>query len=650
MCGISGFNFEDRALIKKMCDVITHRGPDQGGIYTDKGISLGHRRLSIIDLSEKGTQPMCNENKDIWIVFNGEIYNYKELRSDLENKAHKFRSETDTETIVHAYEEYGEDSVKKLNGDFAFAIYDSRKKKLLLARDRLGIKPLYYYLDGGRIIFASEIKAILQHKIKKEVNLESLSKFITLRYIPPSETIFKNIYKLKPGHLLSYDLKNKTHTISRYWAPDISNGNILPASESFFIKKIQNLFKDCVNRRLMSDVPLGAYLSGGIDSSSVVAMMSMISKEANSKEEVKTFSVGFGYGEEIDELQHAKHISEHFGTNHKEYTVKSDLVKLLPKIAWHSDEPLADPALIPVYLLAQNAKKEVTVVLTGDGGDEVFAGYEQCKFLMLMEKMKKISLIKKTVLPFAVKNSPKFLLNRFFKYASSLGDEGIKRAVNLLRSDGKGSSYLDIVSIFNEEDKKAVLLDDAYKKIKSPNLSRWLDAEYFNNKNNYLNQILAMEMETVLPEDFLMKADKMNMAHAVEERVPFLDHRLVELSFTIPPKLKLNGFNEKYILKKAMADFIPKKIISRQKQRFYVPIDLWIREDLKYWADILLDRETIKRQGYFDYAYIEKIRRNYSKSRLYYARQLWSLLAFQLWHRIFIENEMHSEIDLNKIY
>lgn len=649
MCGICGFNFEDKALIKKMCELISHRGPDQGGIFTDKNISLGHRRLSIIDLSEKGMQPMCNENKDIWIVFNGEIYNYMELRAELEQKKHRFYSETDTETIVHAYEEYGEECVKKLNGDFAFAIYDSKEKKLLLARDRLGIKPLYYYADKNKLVFASEIKAILEHEVKREVNFEALNKFITVRYVPPPETIFKNIYKLKPGHLLSYDLKNKKCAISKYWNPDISNGNILPASETFFIKKMQDLLKDCVNRRLMSDVPLGAYLSGGIDSSSVVAMMSMIHKENSSKEEVKTFSVGFGYGEEIDELRHAKSMSEHFGTDHKEYIVKSDLVKLLPKIVWHSDEPLADPALIPVYLLAQNAKKEVTVVLTGDGGDEVFAGYEQCKFMLPMERLRKLKMLRKNIAPFIIKNTPHFVLNKFFKYASSLGEEGIRRATALLRSDSKGDDYLNIVSIFDNNDKKEILLDDIRNRIKNPNLSGWLNSEYFNNKNNYLNQILAMEMGTVLPEDFLMKADKMNMAHAVEERVPFLDHRLVDLSFTIPPKLKLRGFNEKYILKKAMAKFIPKNIISRQKQRFYVPIDLWIREDLKYWADILLDKETIKRQGYFDYSYIEKIRKNYSKSRLYYARQMWSLLTFQLWHRIFLENDVHSEIDLNKL-
>ncbi len=628
MCGISGFDWDDRKLIKEMSDCIAHRGPDAFGYYTDRNISLGHRRLAIIDLSPRGKNPLFNEDGDVCIVFNGEIYNYLEIKEKL--KSHKFYSRTDTEVIVHAYEEFGEKCVELLNGDFAFAIYDREKKKLFLARDRLGVNPLYYYHKDGKFVFASEYKAILKAGIERKISREALNSFITFRYIPGEDTLVEGIKKLLPAHYLVYDLKSKKLEVKRYWG---INAAIEDKNEDYFVQKIRAVFRDAVIKRMMSDVPLGAYLSGGIDSSSVVAMM-----QQNSEEAIKTFSVGFGYGEETDELKHAKLISEHFRTDHQEFIVKADLINLLPEIVYHTDDPMADPALIPVYLLSKHAKKKVTVILTGDGGDEVFAGYEQCRFL---PKINRMNPLIKNSLPFALKLAPKSLLNRVFKYTSSLGDEGINRTIKVIKAGSRAKSYLEFVSIFDDDEKKLLYSE---KMPLENSFEKEFNEKYFGSNIDFLNQILLMEIDTVLPENYLMKANKMTLAFGVEERVPFLDHRLVELSFTIPPGMKVRGMNEKYIFRKAMQPFVPKEIIARKKQRFYVPIDLWIKEELRPMVEEFLSEKNIKKHGYFNYRYVEHILKNYEKSRLYYARQLWNLLTFEIWHKLYIEQLNFKEV------
>ena len=626
MCGITGFNWDDKELVKRMCNSISHRGPDGEGFYNDERVSLGHRRLSIIDLSENGKQPMCNEDETVWIIFNGEIYNYSEIKSELEKKGHRFKSKTDTETIIHAYEEYGEECLHLFNGDFAFAIYDKNKKTIFLARDRLGIKPLYYFAEENKFIFASEIKAILQSpQVSKKVNLEALNKFVSYRYNFGEGTMLENIFKILPGTYLIYNLKDNFITKKVFWSSNFSDNGIINESEEYFAKKTRELFKDCVQKRLMSDVPLGVYLSGGIDSSSVVAMMSQIVKEP-----IKTFSVGFGFGEETDELNYAKKVSEKFGTEHKEFTVTSDLVNLLPKIIWHCDEPLADPALIPVYLLSEQAKKHVSVVLTGDGSDEIFAGYEQNKILTLARKTRFVPFRKQMASVF-LKSIPTKFFDKFFKYSSALGEEGEKRALKLLQNiSNPAKAYEEIVSIFDEDERKEVLLPD---KQTCFSLSK-----YFTGKNNLVNEILQFELKNQLSDNMLLKADKMTMASGVESRVPFLDHRLVELSFRMPVKYKLKGLQDKYILKKAMNGTIPNEIINRKKQRFYVPIDLWMLKELKPMLDEELSQQNIERQGYFNYEYIAKVKEGFENSRLFYARQLWNILTFQLWHKKFIED------------
>jgi len=637
MCGIVGFNWDNKNLVKKMADAILHRGPDDSGYFNDKFVSLGHRRLSIIDLSKNGRNPLWNENGDICIIFNGEIFNYTELKEELEKKGHDFFSNTDTEVIVHSYEEYGEKCVERFIGFFAFAIYDILKKRLFLARDRIGKKPLYYYMKGNKFIFASEIKAIIEDKeIKKEINSEALNNFICLRYNPSERTIFNDILRLKSGMTLTYDLIRHKAVLKKYWEIDNRNKKINNKSAETIKNELLELFEDSVKKRMISDVPLGAYLSGGIDSSSVVAMMSKLSPDEN----VKTFSVGFDGDMIGNELEYASEIAKLFGTQHKEIVIKSHhCMKELPKIVWHLDEPLSDPAVVPNYIMSREAKKKVTVILTGDGADEIFAGYDQYKFLSLGNKLRWLpKFARRDVSRLAMKMLPYRLLNKIYPYSSSTGKEIFNRFGNFFSEidDNKAKAYLEVVSIFNEEERKELLL--FRKKLKSLDLSNNLNKAYFNNKNYFLNNVIKMDMENYLPEDLLMKPDKMCMASHIEARVPFLDHRLIEYSFTIHPDMKLKGMTTKYIMKKAMERILPKRIIYRKKQPFVVPLDVWIEKDLKSTFKDLISKGSIIKQGLVDKNTVKDIFDKYSSSRMYYGRQLWSLVNLELWHKIYIEN------------
>lgn len=619
MCGIAGFDFPDKKLVQKMMKLLAHRGPDQHDCFVDDKVSLGHQRLSIIDLSTKGKQPMPNSDLTKWIVFNGEIYNYKEIRSRLESLGHRFDSNTDTEVIVHSYDEWGEECVHQFNGDFAFCIYDVEKKKFFLARDRLGIKPLYYYFDGKQFLFASEYKAFLLHDVPRRTNRVALSKYLTLRYNYGRETLLDNVHRVLPGEWLVYDIKTKQLWHHKYWEVLFSPWKVVRAPEQYFTKAIRRFLQDSVMKRLMSDVPLGVYLSGGVDSGTIVALMNR-----SGVQDIKTFSVGFGYGEETDELRFAKTISERFSTDHHEFIVSPDVAKNLPKIVWHCDEPLADPALLPVFLLSQKTKPKATVVLTGDGGDEVFAGYEQNKFL----KLGRAPLLARFLAIPALRALPASVLNKVFKYAEKLGSEGKQRAIGFLAQKRFVDQYLEIVSIFNSEERNALVPG-------LPSVREEL-ARHYGSPNDVLNDTLKLEFESQLPENMLHKADRMTMAHGVEARVPFLDHRLVEFSEKIPTNLKLKGLTEKYILRKAMKPLLPKQVFNRKKQRFYVPIDRWLAKDLKPMTDELLSPNALRDSGVFQNHAVQRIRERYESAPLFYARQLWVLLTFQLWYEQFV--------------
>ncbi|VVB60027.1 Glutamine--fructose-6-phosphate aminotransferase [isomerizing] [uncultured archaeon] len=614
MCGICGFTFEDKTLLKNMCRLIAHRGNDARGFYYDKNISLGHQRLSIIDL-EGGKQPIYNENKDICVVYNGEIYNFAELKEELQNLGHKFYTNTDTEVIVHAYEEWGTDCVRKFNGMYAFALWNSKDKELFLARDRLGIKPLYYTIINGSLAFASESKALMiLPGFDKTLNKNAIDMYLTFRAVLGQECMFSSVKKLLPGHTLLW--KSKKTRIEKYWGVE---EKFLEPTEKEIIQNLRSLLEDSVKRHMIADVPVGAFLSGGLDSSAVVALMSKYGT-------VKTFSVGFGG--EFDELKYAKTVSEKFRTDHHEIYVKEDALSLLPKIVWHFDEPVADPAAVPTYVLSRETRKKCKVVLTGEGGDEIFAGYEQYKFMTLKERFKGASKAAGSVIG-AV---PPSLLSYAFPYASRLGMKGIRRARGFLREDGFEKAYMEITSVFNEDDLNAICGSSGYSLefLKSA-MSRY---------KHPLNKMQLFELENILPDNLLMKVDRMTMAHSLEARVPLLDHRIAEYSFSLHPSIRFRNSEPKYLFKKSVKDILPKEILNRRKQRFFVPIDEWLqkREAKNYIENFYLSGDTHAGLK-VNPKYIHNIFQNYDNSKLFYARQLWSLLNMAMWYETFVDKD-----------
>ena len=594
MCGIFGFNWGNKKLLKKMSSVLKHRGPDDSAFYEDKDISLGMRRLSIIDL-KKGIYPVTNEEENLIVIFNGELFNYKEIREDLKGKKHKFKTDCDAEIIPHAYEEYGMNFLNRLNGQFAICMYDTKEKKLILARDRLGIKPLYYFFEKGKFVFASEIKAILEIPgFKKKINENALQSYFTHRYFPGEETIFHGIKRLLPGHYLEFEKKIK---IKQYWDLNFNeNRNSLENNARF----VKNLLEKSIQKRLMSDVPLGAYLSGGLDSSAIVAMMSKHS------EDVKTFNVSFS-GTEFDESKYARFVAEQFNTDHKQIDVDIDAIKILPKVSYHLDEPIADAATIPTYLMSKETKKHVTVVLSGEGSDEIFGGYERFRHLNFAYKFRKI--------PFKQK-----LNTLSFKKIE------LNRGINLFTSlDDKKQAYLSYYSVFNKEEKKLL-----FKKIdkKEYNIRKHFDKSFHNS-------LLRIDIKERLPNNMLLKNDKMTMASSIEARVPFLDHELVEFSSKIPFNQKVSLLQDKIVYRKAIKNILPKIIKNRKKTGFTIPTEKWARDGLK---DYLFDLIEENKEPYLKEKYVKKITENLNKS-FYYKRQFWAVLMYEQWYSRFMKEK-----------
>ena len=628
MCGICGFyGLNDKELLKRMSHIMTYRGPDDNGFFIDNNIGIANQRLSIIDL-KTGHQPIHNEDESIWITFNGEIYNFKELRAVLEKKGHRFYSNSDTEVIVHAYEEYGNSCVNHFNGMFAFAIWDSNKKQLFLARDRLGIKPLYYIFFDEKFLFASEIKSLLQYEVtSREINYNSLNNFFTFRYVPGEKTILKGINRLLPGHILIY--KNKQIKISKYWDLDFC-----PTNEKidYYVNNLRSLIKDSVKKRLIADVPLGIFLSGGIDSTAILSYANEFSDK-----QVKTFNLSFCDWPD-NELKHAKLASNFFNTDNDEIIVKPDIIKKLPEVIWHMDEPVADPTAILNYVLAEKASKSVKVILTGEGADEIFAGYEQYKIMNLAKTYNKIV--------------PKFVQKSLIQGLKILPKETFfMKLSNYLSSiNNTPKSYVELLSIFDKSEKEFLYSEDLTRKIGSLDSDLKSVSCYFKNSYDMLNKMLLSDIKTWLPNNMLIKLDMMSMAHSIEARVPFLDHRIVEFSSKIPTKLKLKGLNEKFVLKKSMTKKIPKEILKRKKQRFFVPLDFWFKNNIGYITDnLFLESEFLRKN--FNKRFILKLL-DYQKNsshktvlkhnqllKLYYPRQIWSLITLAMWHKTYIEND-----------
>lgn len=625
MCGICGYySFEkgnpDENLLKKMCSVIEHRGPDDEGIFLDKGVGLGMRRLSIIDI-EGGRQPVHNEDSTIWIVFNGEIYNYRELRLSLEKK-HRFYTSSDTEVIVHLYEEFGEGFVSRLNGMFGLAIWDSNNNKLLLARDRTGIKPLHYIILKNKLIFGSEIKSILEHPdVKREINFMAFHYFLSFEYIPAPESIFKGIMKLKPGHILLY--KDNMASIRRYWDVEFSDKGF---SEEYFCNKISETLEKSVNLEMVSDVPLGAFLSGGIDSSAIVAMMSHLSDEP-----IKTFSIGFE-DQSYNELEYAGIVAERFNTEHHEEIIKPDAVKLAGSLIRYFDEPFADVSAFSTYLVSQMAKKHVKVALSGDGGDELFAGYDWYIASNLNKYYRKLpSILKDKIIHPVVKNLPDSsqkkgfsnILKRFVE-GSSLPDEG---------------RHVRWQFFLPDEDK--LYSSELKNELKNVNSFEVVNRLYVNNNAiKPLSKEQYVDLKMYLPDDILVKVDRMSMANSLEARVPLLNQLFIELVATIPPNLKLKGISTKYIFKKAMLKHLPRDIIYRKKQGFSIPMKNWLREDLRDMMMETLSRRRIEEKGYVEYGYVNKLMNQHLEKKRNNAHQLWSLMVFEMWHDMYINNEV----------
>ena len=637
MCGICGkiSSAKDinENLIRNMCRVLEHRGPDDEGVYisprsTVHGpqirVGLGHRRLSIIDLSPAGHQPMSNEDGSIWIVMNGEIYNFPELRNLLEKRGHRFRSHTDTEVLLHLYEDKGTECLKELRGAFAFAIWDEKKKHLFIARDRIGKKPLYYFHKGQTLIFASEIKAILQDPgVSVEINRTAITDYLSYGYIPTPESMFKGIMKLPPAHRMIY--KNGNIEIERYWRLDFSKK--IKLSEHEYCARIMDLLEDATRIRLISDVPLGAFLSGGIDSSAVVYMMSKLNHG-----DVKTFSIGFEE-QSHSELKYARIIADRFGTEHREYIVKPETIELLPKLVWHYNEPYADSSALPSYYVAKMTRQEVKVALNGDGGDEDFGGYERFMAARFAELYRKI---------------PESLRNRIAKPIINRIPESLEfnnlttkfKRFMIMASEPYRQRHYNWVAIFRDAVKDALFTEEFKKEINNKNSFYYLNNAFEEcSSEDIVDKVISTDIGTNLLDDLLVKMDIATMANSLEGRSPFLDHKLMEFAASIPSNVKINGTRLKYILKKALVKKLPDEILSRGKMGFGIPIDKWFRGELKdYSREILMSDKSIKR-GYFKRESVKKLLDDHCRERANNGARIWSLLNLELWHRIFVDKE-----------
>jgi asparagine synthase (glutamine-hydrolysing) len=630
MCGICGVVIGDRsgavdpAVLRRMTETLRHRGPDDEGHWLaepTRHVGLGFRRLSIIDLAG-GHQPMSNEDGTVWIVFNGEIYNFQDLRPGLEARGHVFRTRCDTEAIIHLYEEKGERVVDDLRGMFAFAIWDDRKQQLLLARDRLGKKPLSYWLKDGTLVFGSELKAILAWPgVPREVDPVALHHYLTYQYVPHPRTMFAGIAKLPPGHTAVF--QDGRLTLRRYWAPDYSLQEERPEAE--WCERIRHELTEATRIRLMSDVPLGAFLSGGIDSSITVALMSTLSGDP-----VKTFSIGF---EEraFDETSYARLVARRYHTDHHEFIVRPDCLEVLPKLIWYYDEPFADSSAIPTYYVSQMTRQYVTVALSGDAGDECFAGYPRYRAVKLATRFDR--------LPGAVRGVAGWRV--WQRMPASVQQKTWRRRFKkllLALNQPPEARYLKWISIFDDVAKAALYAPEFARRVEPHPSAEFILAEYAKvPRLDFVGRTTFVDLMTYLPCDILAKVDIASMANSLECRSPFLDHHVVGLAGRIPTRLKLRGMETKYILKKAFADLLPRPILTRPKMGFGVPIAEWFRGELAgFLRETLLSQRALGR-GYFLPAEVRRYVDEHISRVFDHGYRLWALLVLELWHQRFID-------------
>jgi len=610
MCGICGFTgFEDKQILNDMISTLHHRGPDGSGSFSNGIVSLGHTRLSIIDLSDSGHQPMSNEDETIWITYNGEIYNHIWLKKQLSH-SHQFRSHCDTEVIVHAYEECGFNFIQKSRSMFALALYDENKNKLFLARDHLGKKPLYYYFDGEVFIFASEIKAILAAKVKRTINEAGLASYLRFGYTTGSQTIFKGIKKVPAGHLLTLDLETNVISLSQYW--DIKE-NITNHSLTYYVNKLRSLLETSAKMRTVADVPIGAFLSGGLDSSAVVGLTNQWIEYP-----FHTFSMGFQ--DYHSELNYAQLVAEHFDTCHHEIELDADMaLNMMERISWHYDEPISDAAVIANYYLSKEAAKYVKVVVAGEAGDEIFGGYDSYKRILNSNRISKISLI------------PRKLLRKIcINIIDNNHQNNDLRAYKFVKSNIL-EDFTDKMIHMNETMSEEDLFHLTTGKVEFDEKSM-----YMPHSQKKLNMLLEFDCKNLLSEKFLMKADKATMGNSIEERLPLIDRSIVDFMFTIPTKFKINKGCEKFILKEAVKDILPHEIIMRKKEGFGVPFSDWIQKEKKEIFESELASSSIISK-YVSSKEIEKIFYNaYINNDSKSFSIMWNLYSLSIWNRVFM--------------
>ncbi len=633
MCGICGIvsvdaseRIDPRVLIR-MRETLNHRGPDDQGYYVGPGVGLGHRRLSIIDLRPEGRQPLANEDGSLQIVFNGEIYNFAEHREWLISRGHCFRSRTDTEVIIHLYEEFGIECLKRLRGMFAFAIWDERKQLLFLARDRLGKKPLYYSFDGNKLLFGSEAKAILAHPgVNREADPHALDYYVSFGYVPAPLTSFKGLRKLQPAHYLTFERGRLN--IGRYWK--VHYLPKLEMSEQEACTQIIERLTEAVKLRLISDVPLGAFLSGGIDSSAVVALMSKFGNKP-----IKTFSIGFKEPQ-YDETRYARIVARKFGTEHHEFTVEPDATAVIDKLVWHYDEPYSDSSALPTYYLCKLTRDYVTVALNGDAGDENFAGYRRYLPNVVGQYLHKIPAPLREFL-----GDSAFQGSRLFRSNREIAKK-LRVLANTLLKDPR-ANYPRLMTNFDGDGKRNLYSQEFAEGVNCDAADEWILSLYSASDSEHIvDATLNVDLELYLPNDLLAKVDVASMAFGLEARSPMVDHEFVEFVARLPPRFKISGLTLKAIFKKALKDLLPEVIIGRRKMGFGVPLDQWFRGQLsEFLRDILLSRRAEQR-GYFKRAAIERLIDAHIGGGSDHQYRLWNLLMLELWHRRFIDTPMTS--------
>ena len=638
MCGITGAVWTDpkRAIddgtLRRMVHVLRHRGPDDDGVHVERfharpgydavpGVALGHRRLSIIDVAG-GQQPLANEDDSVWVVFNGEIYNYHDLRQRLEGAGHRFRTNSDTEAIVHLYEDEGPDFLKHLNGMFALAVWDTRRRQLLLARDRLGQKPLVYRLERGRLLFASELKSILEvADVPRSIDPQAVDEYLTYQYVPHPRTIFRGVSKLPPAHYAVY--RDGNLKIDSYWRPDFNAQENRPAQES--AAQLRETLTSSVKLRLQSEVPLGAFLSGGVDSTIIVGLMQKLTGQT-----VRTFSIGFPVAE-YDETRYARLAAERFGTKHEEFRVEPDALDILPKLVWHYDEPFADSSAIPTWYVSQLTRRHVTVALTGDGGDELFAGYPRYRAVSLGAWFDRLpgplrwALAHRYWQKLPASPRQKSVRRRLKRFTETLGQSPWRR-------------YLGWIAIFNEARRAELYTEEFVQTLPNADPLDFLtSAAARSSRRDPITATSLTDLVTYLPCDLMTKVDIASMAHGLECRQPFLDHRVVELAARMPIAHKFRRGTGKRILLEAFADLVPKEIVRRKKMGFGVPLDHWFRGPLADFArDVFSDSRSVGR-GIFQTEATTRLLEDHISGRFDHSYRLWALLVLELWQREWID-------------